>query len=954
MQLLKRRTRRSTPSERSRAVRQAVFIASLPSLLAVAWVGQLWLPMLMTVAGLAGGHYYSWRLAQQASPPLTHRWAQIGIFAGIHLLLAFMFAGLFIGLPLPQAQFALYALALTSFDLRTRGNLFSSLGLSLINLYVAATLSRGYDFALFILVFVSLTLAVFYRIEIEDGAHSAKVQDSGSHLPPRTSHLRHPILLFLFPALCLALFVFLFLPRFASRPILPSFSINLPIPGGVTAQVINPGAPLVQINGIREPDKEGDYYYGFDSQLDLRYRGGLSDIVVMYVKSPVWSYWRSHSYDFYDGHAWSQSPVEHILTQQDVIDVFMRAFFENFWEVMLRADLAGLAEDREAAYTGPTVEQMPNLTEAERAALTAAWPVEGLTPLIRWSRISHEIPGSAQIQGEEFYQSFYIVHPQPNLIFAAYRPVHVYIHADGQVVLDAGDGLRVGAALEKDTTYTVASRRPDFSAEALRNATATVYPTDIATRYFQVPGNVSQRVRDLARQLTVDQTNTYDKAAAIRDYLLKIPYDYFPPPQPPGSETVDNFLFVDRRGICEQFATAMVVMLRTQGVPARIVAGYGAGEYNALSGYYTVRASDAHAWVEVYFPQYGWVPFDPTPGVDWRADPYTSPVRTWFLSGAFDGLSLPVGDMFTAGAKWLGQLPTRPLILFISLVAFGVAVSLLYRLWRAKPKNTLLGFSTIDDDANRRRILALYHTAQRKLKLARATAETPRELARDLHHVDWDQLTTAVEQAAYHVVPPTPALATATERLVQHLPRIPHTRAVPRRSLAPNLNWRPVRWTIWPTRSARRFVVGVTLLMGVIGFILAMLVTMLMNGRPLPAFVWLGSIPAIALTLAVGAGGVATLGVRLPPERWTLWIPLGALGMALSGLLSGVASQAALMVLVPRLAPAEVWWEVSASPLAVVVSVGLSLSPLTVSIGLLLGLFFFGVGGWVWANWFVD
>lgn len=944
------RKRNPQPLEKSQTIRQAVFVASVPSLLAVAWVGQLWLPMLITLAGLVGGHYYSWRLAQQASTPLTHRWAQIGIFAGIHLLLAFMLAGLFIGIPLPQAQFALYALALTSYDLRTRGNLFSSLGLSLINLYVAATLSRGYDFAFFILGFVILILAVFYRIEIEDGHKTAKIP-----IPkPQFSTSRTSFGIWILGFGILAITIFLFLPRFASRPIVPPFSINLPIRGGVTSQVINPGAPLVQINGIREPDKEGDYYYGFDSQLDLRYRGGLSDIVVMYVKSPVWSYWRSHSYDFYDGQAWSQSTVTVRLTHQDVIDIFARAFLENFREVMLRADLTGLADKREAVYTGPTVEQMPNLTAEERAALTAAWPVDGLTPLIRWSRISHEIPGSERIQGEEFYQSFYIVHPQPNLIFAAYRPVQVYIHAEGNVMLDTGDGLRVGAALEKDTTYTVASRRPDFSAEALRNATATAYPPDIATRYFQVPGTVSQRVRDLARQLTLDQTNAYDKAAAIRDYLLKISYDYFPPPQPPGSETVDNFLFVDKRGVCEQFATAMVVMLRTQGIPARIVAGYGAGDYNALSGYYTVRASDAHAWVEVYFPQYGWVPFDPTPGVDWRADPYTSPVQTWFLSGALDGVSLPLGDMFTAGAKWLGQLPMRPMILFIALIAFGIAVGLLYRRWRPQPKSRVLGFSAIDDDENRQRILALYHTAQRKLKLTRATAETPRELAQVLHHHDWDELTMAVERAAYDIAPPTPTLANATARLVQNLPRIPHTRAWSKRPRLPQLRLPPVRWSFWPSPSARRFTVVATTLMSLIGLIIAIMVTLLLVGWPLPLFVWLGSIPAIAVTLALGTGVLATIGVRLPRERWTLWLPLGAVGMMGAGVLSGMASQAALVFLVPRLAPEQVWWDVATAPLFVILRTALLLSPISGSIGFLLGLFFFGVGGWVWANGLAD
>ncbi|MGH2524134.1 MAG: transglutaminase TgpA family protein, partial [Anaerolineales bacterium] len=484
---------------------------------------------------------------------------------------------------------------------------------------------------------------------------------------------------------------FLLLPRFSSRPIIPPFSINLPVRGGVTAQVLNPGAPLLQINGIREPDKEGDYYYGFDTQLDLRYRGGLSDIVVMYVRSPAWSYWRSHSYDYYDGHAWSQSD-------------------------------------------------------------------KTLRSVKRWNRFTFEIPPGEQAlaaQGAEVVQSFYIVYPQPNLVFAAYRPVEAYVNAE-QLVMDAGEGLRVGAAFEPGTTYTIVSRRPNFSAEQLRAASGE-YPPAITNDYLQLPISISPRVRDLARQLTANAPTAYDKASAIRDYLLTIPYDFFPPPQPPGSETVDNFLFVDKRGVCEQFATSQVVLLRTLGIPARLVAGYGAGEYNALSGYYTVRASDAHAWVEVYFPGYGWVPFDPTPGPEWKPNPYTAPVREWFFSGALDGVSIPWAEMFSTGAALLGAA-VAPLSIFLVpallLLFFSFLFFLSRRLRRPKPI-----FSTIDSDPNRARILAAYRAAQRKLKLRRAPAQTPRELAHQLARDDWDELTSAVEQAAYRVTPPSPALA---------------------------------------------------------------------------------------------------------------------------------------------------------------------------------------------------
>src|SRR5207248_981026 len=116
-------------------------------------------------------------------------------------------------------------------------------------------------------------------------------------------------------------------------------------------------------------------------------------------------------------------------------------------------------------------------------------------------------------------------------------------------------------------------------------------------------------------------------------------------------------LFVDKRGVCEHYVSALVVMLRSLGIPARLVAGYGSGTYNAVTGYYEVRANNAHAWAEVYFPGYGWLSFDPTPG--WTGNPDTGPVQRWVFSSLFAGLnlpSIPFGQIFQAGATLLGAI----------------------------------------------------------------------------------------------------------------------------------------------------------------------------------------------------------------------------------------------------------------------------------------------------------
>jgi hypothetical protein len=114
-----------------------------------------------------------------------------------------------------------------------------------------------------------------------------------------------------------------------------------------------------------------------------------------------------------------------------------------------------------------------------------------------------------------------------------------------------------------------------------------------------------------------------------------------------NENTAEFFLFKAKRGFCEQFATAMAVMCRTQGIPARVAVGYGTGDYNSLTGYYEVKESDAHAWVEVYFPAAGWVPFDPTPG--W-SDPKSLPTRstTWVGFNLVRNVGQALGKIFPA------------------------------------------------------------------------------------------------------------------------------------------------------------------------------------------------------------------------------------------------------------------------------------------------------------------
>lgn len=149
------------------------------------------------------------------------------------------------------------------------------------------------------------------------------------------------------------------------------------------------------------------------------------------------------------------------------------------------------------------------------------------------------------------------------------------------------------------------------SPELLRKAGDNFPPFALA--YLQLP-TIDPRIARLAEDVSRSESNSYDKAVAIERYL-KTHYGYtLQLPSAPVADPLANFLFERKQGHCEYFASSMAVMLRTLHIPSRVVNGFVSGEFNDLTGNYVVRAKNAHAWVEAYFPGYGWVTFDPTPG----------------------------------------------------------------------------------------------------------------------------------------------------------------------------------------------------------------------------------------------------------------------------------------------------------------------------------------------------
>lgn len=164
----------------------------------------------------------------------------------------------------------------------------------------------------------------------------------------------------------------------------------------------------------------------------------------------------------------------------------------------------------------------------------------------------------------------------------------------------------IGAA-----TYRVQSRI-SFAGEKELRASGTNYPAWVRERYLALPDGIPERVLTLARDLTATAPTPYDRARAIENYVRRFPYTLDVPAPPPQRDVVDYFLFDLQRGYCDYYATAFVVLARAAGLPARLVVGYATGEYDRARGAFIVTEAEAHAWGEVYFPNYGWIEFEPT------------------------------------------------------------------------------------------------------------------------------------------------------------------------------------------------------------------------------------------------------------------------------------------------------------------------------------------------------
>jgi transglutaminase-like putative cysteine protease len=357
-------------------------------------------------------------------------------------------------------------------------------------------------------------------------------------------------------------------------------------------------------------------FAGFAGNLDTALRGNLGDEVVMRLRANRPGYLEALSYGRWDGQSWLDPPVPHGLVTLDGGSPF---------QVVLGRNQSG----------APSGRGLPSPT-----------------PLPLTSQSSLDV------------ETVYVAEPMTNVLVSSPDPLQVWFPAPRLYENVADGSLRSPIAVTPGTVYTVVSsstQRPPAVLAADRDPASVLAAADPADLELPHP---YPTVRALARRITARSPTVYAKIDALESWMSRhVRYSTDIPPLRPGQDAVEQFLFHGRVGFCEQISTAMAVMLRSLGIPAREVTGFVPGPYNPITDLYEIQARDAHAWVKVWFPGYGWQSFDPTADVP-LANPSPGSVIAADVGRFLTGLPwAPIGGSLAAclaAALGLRAVSRRP------------------------------------------------------------------------------------------------------------------------------------------------------------------------------------------------------------------------------------------------------------------------------------------------------
>lgn len=242
--------------------------------------------------------------------------------------------------------------------------------------------------------------------------------------------------------------------------------------------------------------------------------------------------------------------------------------------------------------------------------------VEGDVALEPGQRSPVEVPEPETGQRTEITVNVTVKNGNNEHLFSIGQPLSSDRASDADLGGDASDVLRLDprGRLRNDDSYSVTGSVVVATPDQLR-AAGTAYPDWVVQRYLQLPDGLPERVRLKAQEVTAGAATPYDQAVAVEEYVRSFPVDFDIEAPPPGQDTVDYFLFDLQRGYFDYHASAMAVLLRTLGVPARVSTGYVVSpmQREGDSSAFSLTERQAFAWPEVYFPGVGWVEFSPTP-----------------------------------------------------------------------------------------------------------------------------------------------------------------------------------------------------------------------------------------------------------------------------------------------------------------------------------------------------
>lgn len=699
--------------------------------IALVWSGAgLWLTLGSAVLGTVG-YTVSWYRRNHRSRVWPLALALAIIAAGFAMRSQVLEA--FTGNWLPLGQFLVLVQALASFDVRTRGGLYTGLILSGIVLFFASQQAFEERFGIFVIGYVVLLLAFLSVCFLEDGVRAARVYWRKHQTSTVVFWVGATCGVFAFSGLA-----FWVMPRGETNLGLPQvailpFSTNsldrtaeIPdidpstIPVALDRQGLGVAVPsaIPGIPAITPGMEDGGEALGSVSDGDpslipgdafLGYARGIAQDkdVVFFVRSKVASYWKGRTLDTFDGRYWRESDTP--------------------------PDLA------RARYN-------PQLLVNQESF--------GLDNRLRYA------------------QTFFIQQDAPDSLFTGYRGVRIV----------SEEGAQLGPGVHAGDSYRVLSAHPRHTLENLRLSHAGW----MGSRYLELPSE-SGRLRELAREITQGATSDFGKVERIMSYLaLQGNYDRRRPGDLTSSASLDEFLFDSKPGSAMDYATATVMLARASGLPSRLALGYLPGVRDPLSGAYMVREQDAHAWAEVYFEGQGWVPIDSAPRPDITLLFNTESGVNYLFQGGFgekaykavkaapSKAAQTIPDLMNNQALWIAG----------AALSFVFSVALGWRKFqgsgsrRARAGTGWLSYSPLAGD-ERREVLKLYRRAEKLLRRKGMAERQPWQTVGDYSQLAMASsgeaqaqlawFTGAAWQAAYNPDQLPPGLATEAQQRLARL-----------------------------------------------------------------------------------------------------------------------------------------------------------------------------------------